>query len=199
MARAKILEIRWHARGGQGAKTAATLLAQVALNEGKYSQGFPDYGPERMGAPIRGYTRISEGEIRVHSAIDTPDVVVVLDDTLLDVVDVCDGIVENGIVIINTTDSADVARSKINLPDDSVPDGSVKVYTLDALQISIDEIGRPMPNTPMIGALIKVTGAVELETVYEDFKKKFLKKLGEKGVQGNIDAIRRAYEEVTEI
>ena len=185
----KLTEIRWHGRGGQGAKTAATLVAEVALNEGKYSQGFPEYGPERMGAPIRGYTRIAEQPIRLHCPISTPDAVVVLDATLLDTVDVADGLGPDGAIIVNTKASPAAIRKRLGL------DGG-KVYTVDATQIAIDEIGRPIPNTPMIGALIKVGGFMKLETVYKDIEHKFLKKLGERGVQGNINAVKRAYEEV---
>ena len=130
-----MVEIRWHARGGQGSKTAATLVAAVALEEGKYSQGFPDYGPEREGAPVRAYTRISEEPIRVHSAIYHPDIVVVLDPTLLDVVDVTEGLEEDGIVIINTPDSPAELKQKLGLKNG-------KVHTVDATKISIDEIGR---------------------------------------------------------
>lgn len=186
-----LLEIRWHARGGQGAKTAATLLASVAIEEGKYGQGFPDYGPERMGAPIRGYTRLSTKPIRIHSAIYHPDVVVVLDPTLLDAVDVCEGLKDGGSVIVNTDESPEEIRNKLGLAKEKA-----KVYTVDATRISIEEIGRPIPNTPMMGALVKVTGAIKLETVFRDIKKKFGKKFGEKIVQGNLNAIKRAYEEV---
>jgi len=186
----KLTEIRWHARGGQGAKTAATLIAEVALEEGKYGQGFPDYGPERMGAPIRGYTRISGDPIRVHSAIYSPNVVVVLDPTLLDVVDVCEGIADDGIVIINTNQSPDDVRGKLSKKE-------VQVFTIDASRISMEEIGRDIPNTPMIGALVRATGLLKLETIYNDLRKKFGKKFSEKIIQGNIDAIKRAHEEVT--
>lgn len=188
---AKMLEIRWHGRGGQGAKTAATLVAEVALGEGRYSQGFPDYGPERMGAPVRGFTRISEEPIRLHSAIERPDVVVVLDDTLLDVVDVCENLTSDGIVIVNSDKPAPELRTKLGLGEGQ------RLFAVNATQISIDELGRSMPNTPMIGALVKATGALGLDSVYKDIEKKFLKKFGDKVVRGNIQAVRRAHEEVT--
>lgn len=184
-----LTEIRWHGRGGQGAKTAATLVAEVALNEGKYSQGFPEYGPERMGAPIRGYTRISEEPIRLHCPIAHPDVVVVLDATLLVTQNVAEGIEEDGAIIVNTPESPAAIRERLGIDHG-------RIYTVNATQIAIEEIGRPIPNTPMIGALIKVGGFLQLETVYKDIEKKFLKKLGERGVQGNINAVKRAYEEV---
>jgi pyruvate ferredoxin oxidoreductase gamma subunit len=184
-----LTEIRWHGRGGQGAKTAATLVAEVALNEGKYSQGFPEYGPERMGAPIRGFTRISSEPIRLHCPIEQPDVVVVLDATLLDTQDLTEGLSKGGAIIVNTPEPPAAIRQRIG----STP---AKLYTVNATQIAIETIGRPIPNTPMIGALIRVGGFLQLETVYHDIKKKFLKKLGERGVSGNIEAVRRAYEEV---
>ena len=187
----KMLEIRWHARGGQGAKTAATLVAAVALEEGKFSQGFPDYGPEREGAPMRGYTRVSDTPIQVHSAVYTPDIVVVLDPTLLDSVDVTEGLKEGGVVLVNSNKDPKEIRKQLGM------DGQGKVYTVDATQISIDEIGRAFPNTPMLGALMKVVPVLKLETILHDVEKKFKSK-GDKVVQGNFRAIRRAFEEVKE-
>ena len=186
----KMVEIRWHARGGQGAKTAATLVAAVALEEGKFSQGFPDYGPEREGAPIRGYTRISDTPVQVHSAIYEPDIVVVLDSSLLDSVDVAEGLKPGGSILVNSADSPGGIRRKLGLKD-------AKVYTVDATQISIDEIGRAIPNTPMMGALMKIMPVLKIDTILHDVEKKFKSK-GEKIVQGNFRAIRRAFEEVKE-
>ena len=186
----EMTEIRWHARGGQGAKTAATLVAAVALEEGKFSQGFPDYGPEREGAPIRGYTRISDEPVRVHSAIYAPDIVVVLDPSLLESIDVTEGLKPGGIVLINSDQGPAALREKLGLTD-------AKVYTVDATQISIDEIGRPIPNTPMMGALMSIMPILKLETILADVEKKFKSK-GEQIVQGNFRAIRRAFEEVKE-
>jgi len=185
----RLTEIRWHGRGGQGAKTAATLVAEVALQEGKYSQGFPEYGPERMGAPIRGYTRISDAPIRLHCPITAPDVVVILDPTLIGVEDLADGLKPDGAIIVNTPESPAAIRAKLGIRHG-------KVYTVDATHIAIEEIGRPIPNTPMIGALIRVSGFMTLETVFHDIEKKFLKKLGQRVVEGNIRAIKRAHEEV---
>lgn len=185
----QLTEIRWHGRGGQGAKTAATMVAEAALDEGKYSQGFPEYGPERMGAPMRGYTRISNGPIRLHCPIIAPDVVVVLDASLIGTEDVAEGLEAEGAILINTPDSPAEMRKKLGIRQG-------KVYTVDATKIAIETIGRPIPNTPMIGALIRVSGFMKLETVYEDIRHKFLKKLGERGVQGNIAAVQRAYQEV---
>lgn len=185
---ASMTEIRWHARGGQGAKTAATLVAMVALQEGKHGQGFPYYGPERMGAPIQGFTRISDSPITVHSNIYEPDVVVVLDPTLLDVVDVCEGLDKDGMLLVNTPHAPADIRKQLNLEGRTV-------YTVDASQISLDEIGRNIPNTPMMGALAKVAPVVKLDTILEDVKHKF-QKMGEAVVKGNLRAIERAYEEV---
>jgi pyruvate ferredoxin oxidoreductase gamma subunit len=186
---ANLTEIRWHARGGQGAKTAATMLAEIVLNEGKYGQGFPDYGPERMGAPMRGFTRISDKPIRTHSAIYKPDVVIILDPTLLDVVDVLEGTDDNSIILINTSEP----KAKLV---DKLKSGKRKVAVLDATKIALETIGRPIPNTPMLGAFVKITGLIKLETLQEDLRKKFEKKFSEKIIQGNLDAINRAYEEV---
>ena len=184
-----LTEIRWHGRGGQGAKTAATMVAEAALDEGKFSQGFPEYGPERMGAPIRGYTRIAQVPIRLHCPITAPDVVVVLDPTLLTSANCASGLKPDGAIIVNTPETPADIRAKLGVTHG-------KVYTVDATTIAIEEIGRPIPNTPMIGALVKVGGFMKLETIYYDIEKKFLKKLGEKGVRGNCEAVRRAYEEV---
>ena len=184
-------EIRWHGRGGQGAKTAAQLMAKVAAEEGNHSQGCPEYGPERTGAPIRAYTRISEGPIDLHCAINEPDVVVVLDESLLDSESCIDGVKEGGKVLVNTTHSPQEMRSILGCPE------SVKVMTIDATGISIDEIGRPFPNTPMTGALIRATGAIKLESLFKDIEKKFKRK-GAQIVEGNIRCLKRAYDEVNE-
>jgi len=185
----QVIEIRWHGRGGQGVKTAATMFAEMAVTEGKYSQGFPEYGPERMGAPVAGYTRISSKPIRLHCTIEAPGTVVVLDETLLDTGNMIEGIRNGGAVIVNTARSPEEIRAKLG-------PGDYKAYVVDATKISIEEIGRPIPNTPMVGALIKVTGAIDLKTVEHAIEHKFGRKLGEKGVKGNIRAIERAHQEV---
>lgn len=186
---ANLTEIRWHARGGQGAKTAATMLAEIVLHEGKYGQGFPDYGPERMGAPMRGFTRISDEPIRAHCAINNPDVVIILDPTLLDSVDVLSGTDEDAVILINTHQTAEEVGKRLNL-------GKRKLGLLNATKIALDTIGRPIPNTPMLGALVKATGIVKLETLLIDLRVKFEKKFSEKVVTGNLDAVKRAHEEV---
>ncbi len=186
-----LIEIRWHGRGGQGAKTAAQLLAKVAALEGNHSQGSPEYGPERTGAPIKAYTRISTDHIDVHCGINEPDVVVVLDETLVESENCIEGLKPGGKILINTTLSPEEMRKKMGAPDD------ITVMTVDATGISIDEIGAPFPNTPMTGALVKATGAIKLESLYKDIEKKFKRK-GEQIVQGNIRTLQRAYEEVKE-
>ncbi|MFH1707360.1 MAG: 2-oxoacid:acceptor oxidoreductase family protein [Planctomycetota bacterium] len=186
---ATMTEIRWHGRGGQGAKTAATLVGEIAIEEGKYGQGFPEYGPERMGAPIRGFTRISDAPINQHCAIAHPDIVVILDPTLLEPVDVCENLKDNGIVIVNTHLDAAAIRPKLSKKN-------IRLFLVNATQIAMDTIGRPIPNTPMMGALIKAAGILKLETVEKDMIKKFSKKFSQKIVDANVTAVRRAFEEV---
>ena len=160
------LEIRWHGRGGQGAKTAALLLAEVAFKTGKNAQGFPEYGPERMGAPITAYDRISDKPIRVHSNIYDPQFVVVVDETLIEILDVTAGLREDGAIIINT------AKSK----EEIIPHlrgYKGKVYTIDARQIAMDTLGKNFPNTPMLAAIVKVTGIMNDEDFLKD-RKSFL-------------------------
>lgn len=185
----KLTEVRWHGRAGQGAKTAALLIAESALSEGKYIQGFPEYGPERQGAPMKAYTRISDSPIHIHSGVTNPDAVVVLDSSLLDVVDVTEGLPEEGVILVNTDEDPGKIRKKLNLSNG-------KVYTVNATSISLDILGRNLPNMPMVGALIKALPLLSLDTLLEGVKKKFGKKFSSKIVEGNISAIRKAYEEV---
>ena len=186
---AKLIEIRFHGRGGQGAKTAAQLLAETALGGGMYIQAFPEYGPERSGAPMRAYTRISDEPINLHCGVTSPEVVVVIDPTIMDTVDVAEGLGDEGILIVNTEEKPEAIRKKTNFKKG-------KVFTVKATRISLEILGKPMPNTPMLGALIKATGIIGIKDLEEKLKKKFLKKIGEKAVQGNIEAIKRAHEEV---
>lgn len=191
MENTNITEIVWHGRGGQGAKTAATLLAEVALTEGKYGQGFPEYGPERMGAPMRGYTRISKDPISLHCAVQTPDIIIVLDESLIGNVDIVGHMSDKAAVIINTQHTPAEMRKKL-----AIPAGKGKVFTVDATGIAIETIKRPIPNTPMLGALVKTTEVIKLDTVKDDMKHKFAKKFSAAVIQGNLDAIDRAYKEV---
>ena len=189
-----LIEIRWHGRGGQGAKTASLLLADAAFNTGKYIQGFPEYGPERMGAPITAYNRISSTPITIHSNIYEPVYVVVVDDGLLDVVDVTAGLKESGAIVINTTKTGDELKSKLK-------DYKGSIYTIDARKVSIEALGKYFPNTPMLAAIVKVSGIMNEDDFVKDmegsFKHKFAKK--PEVIEGNMKAIKLALEQVTKI
>ena len=189
-----LIEIRWHGRGGQGAKTASLLLADAAFNTGKYIQGFPEYGPESMGAPITAYNRISNNPITVHSNIYEPDYVVVVDDTLLETVNVTSGLKKDGAIVINTTKSADYLKSVLNGYEG-------KIYTIDARKVSMETLGRYFPNTPMLAAIVKVTNIMNPDDFLKDmegsFKHKFAKK--PEVIEGNMKALKMALQEVKEI
>ncbi len=189
-----MIEIRWHGRGGQGAKTASLLLADAAFNTGKYIQGFPEYGPERMGAPITAYNRISDEPITIHSNIYYPDYVVVVDDTLLESVDVTSGLKEDGAILINTTKPADVLRKELK-------GYKGDVYTLDARKISLETLGRYFPNTPMLAGIVKVSGIMTNEELIEDMKGSFKHKFAKKPevIDGNMKALEMALKEVKKI
>ena len=188
---AKLTEIRWHGRGGQGAKTASLLLADAAFNTGKYIQGFPEYGPERMGAPITAYNRISDERITIHSNIYEPNYVVVVDDSLIKSVPVTAGLKETGAIIVNTTKSPEEIR-------ESLGGYNGKICTIDAREISIDCLGAYFPNTPMLAAVIKVSGVMDENAFLADmegsFKHKFAKK--PEVIEGNMNALKRALQEV---
>ena len=190
----KAVEIRWHGRGGQGAKTAALLLADVTFNTGKYVQGFPEYGPERMGAPITAYNRIGDEPIRVHSNIYYPDFVVVVDDTLLEAVDVTKGLKKEGAIVINSARSAEEL-----LPYLKGYEG--KVYSIDARAVSIEALGKYFPNSPMLASIVKVSGLMEegkfLEEMENSFKHKFASK--PEVVAGNMKALTLALQAVKEV
>ena len=189
-----LVEIRWHGRGGQGAKTASLLLADAAFNTGKYIQGFPEYGPERMGAPITAYNRISTSPITIHSNIYEPDYVVVVDDTLLDVVPVTDGLKETGAIVINTTKSPEIIKKSLN-------GYTGAVYTIDARKISIETLGKYFPNTPMLAAIVKVSKIMTDEAFLEDMKGSFKHKFAKKPdvIEGNMKALKLALKEVAKI
>ena len=186
---AETLELRWHGRGGQGAKTAVFLLAESLIEQGKYAQGFPDYGPERMGAPIRGYNRISDEPIKLHCGVNKPEIVVVLDPTLIGTADITSGLRSGGTVLVNSPDAPEVMRKTLGLTGGSV-------YTVDATGIALAEIGKPIPNSPMIGALLKVTDLADIDDMAAIVGKKFEGKFGEAVVEGNKKAMKRAYQEV---
>jgi len=186
-----LTEIRWHARAGQGAVTAAKVVAETALSADQYMQAMPEYGPERMGAPIKAFTRICDEPIEIHNNIEYPDVVIVLDETLLDVVDVTEGMKPDGVLIINTCSPADAVKKALGVP------GTVKVATVDASGIALDTIKRDIPNTPIVGALIKVTGVIDLDVFKGLLAKNLGKKFGQEMIDANFSAVDRAYEEVT--
>ncbi len=189
-----MIEIRWHGRGGQGAKTASLLLADAAFNTGKYIQGFPEYGPERMGAPITAYNRISETPITIHSNIYEPDYVVVVDDTLLESVDVTSGLKETGAIVINTTKSAEQLKKELK-------GYSGEVYTIDARKISEEALGRYFPNTPMLAAIVKVSKIMTDDELLEDMKGSFKHKFAKKPevIDGNMKALEMALKEVKKV
>ena len=189
-----LIEIRWHGRGGQGAKTASLLLADAAFNTGKYIQGFPEYGPERMGAPITAYNRISSSPITIHSNIYNPDYVVVVDDALLESVNVTAGLKKEGAIIINTTKDANYIRNALKGYEG-------EIYTIDARKVSMEALGQYFPNTPMLAAIVKVSKIMSEEDFLQDmigsFKHKFAKK--PEVIEGNMKALELALKEVKKI
>ena len=189
-----LIEIRWHGRGGQGAKTASLLLADAAFNTGKYIQGFPEYGPERMGAPITAYNRISDKPITIHSNIYEPDYVVVVDDTLLETVPVTSGLKNTGAIVINTTKNAEEIKGLLKGYEG-------KVYKIDARKISEEALGRYFPNTPMLAAIVKVTGIMKDEELLADMQKSFKHKFAKKPevIDGNMKALELALKEIKKI
>jgi pyruvate ferredoxin oxidoreductase gamma subunit len=189
-----LVEIRWHGRGGQGAKTASLLLADAAFNTGKYIQGFPEYGPERMGAPITAYNRISDTPIRIHSNIYEPDYVVVVDDTLLESVDVTAGLKQDGAIVINTTKGKDYLDKVLRGYKGSV-------YTIDAKKVSLETLGKYFPNTPMLAAIVKVASIMEEKDFLADMKGSFGHKFAKKPevIEGNMKALELALKEVQKI
>lgn len=184
-----MIEICWHGRGGQGAKTASQFLGEAALDTGKYIQAFPEYGPERAGAPMRAFNRISEEPIYIHSPVTKPDIVVVIDPTLLGAVDVTEGLGENGVLLVNTDKSPQDIRKELNFKKG-------KVGTVDATKIALETLKIPMPNMPMLGALLKVNSVVSIEELSKRVKEKFLKKIGEEKTNANLEGIKRAYNEL---
>jgi pyruvate ferredoxin oxidoreductase gamma subunit len=189
---ADTVEIRWHGRGGQGTVTAAKVLADACLSGGRYVQAFPEYGPERAGAPLRAYNRVSSKQIRMHCPVLKPQVVSVVDATLIDSINVAEGATDNAIFIVNSSKDPKEIRAKLNAKPEQ------KVFTIDATKIALECIGRALPNSPMLGALCKVTGLITLEHLQEDVRKSFGKKFSQIIINGNLEATRRGYEEVKE-
>ena len=189
---ADTVEIRWHGRGGQGTVTAAKVLADACLSGGRHVQAFPEYGPERAGAPLKAYNRISSKELRMHCPVLNPRIVSVADSTLIDSINVAEGAKDDAMFVVNTAKEPQEIRAKLNASSGQ------KVFTVDASKIALDCIGRALPNAPMLGAICKITGLVTLEHLLEDVRKSFGKKFSQKIIDGNLEATRRGYEEVRE-
>jgi pyruvate ferredoxin oxidoreductase gamma subunit len=188
----EMMEIRWHGRGGQGTVTAAKVLADACLSGGRHVQAFPEYGPERAGAPLRAYNRISQKELRMHCPVLRPKVVSVVDATLLDGIDVTEGATADAMFVVNTSKKPEDIRAKLNAGLGQ------KVFTVDASKIAMECIGKALPNSSMLGAICKVTGLVSLDHLLDDVRNSFGKKFSQKIIDGNLEATRRGYEEVKE-
>ena len=193
-------ELRWHGRAQQGIVTAAKVLAETALHEGKYVQAFPEFGPERMGAPVKAFNRVSTESIKVHCQVTNPSIVMIADPTLIGMIlaggmetsgDVTSGATEDAVFIVNSPKSPEEMRKELEIKSDKV-----KVYTVDASAISTEVIGRHLPNTPMLGALCKVTGIVKLASLTDGFKENYASKYSEKVIAGNVKAMERGFDEV---
>jgi len=183
-----MFEIRIHGRGGQGAKSAAQFIADAAMEQGKFIQAFPEYGPERSGAPVASYVRISDEKILTRQPVANPDAVLVLDPTLTGTVDVAAGLGEKGILVVNTAKTAAEIKKQLGFPG--------KLYAVDASKIALKNIGKDIPNTAMIGALIKLTGIIGIKDLAENIRGKFLQKLGPEKTEGNVRAVELGYAEV---
>ncbi|KLO23712.1 MULTISPECIES: 2-oxoacid:acceptor oxidoreductase family protein [unclassified Marinitoga] len=184
----KYFEIRWHGRAGQGAKSASQFLTEAAVEAGKYSTAFPEYGAERSGAPMKAFNRIADVPIRIRSGIENPDVVVIFDDTMLGLPELTAGLSEDKIMLVNTVLSPEEVKERTGF--------SGKIYTIPATDIALEEIKRGIPNTVMIGALVKLTNIVPLDVVKAKVKKTFEKKFAPEVVEANIRAVERGYQEV---
>jgi len=185
----QLTEVRWHGRGGQGAKTAGYVLAVAAAEEGWNIQAFPEYGAERRGAPMRSYVRMSDGPIRLRSGVRSPNIVLVLDDSLLATENVTDGMTLEGVLIVNSDKDVETVRKLIG-------NAEVKLFVVNATQIAMDTIGRPIPNTPMLGALARATGLVSLDAMKRAVDRRLGGKLSPAAIEANYAAIQGAYEEV---
>ncbi len=188
---AQLTEVRFHGRGGQGAKTAGYILAVAAAEEGWKINAFPEYGAERRGAPMKSYVRISDEPIRLRSGVKHPDVVGVLDATLLTSENVTEGMKPGGVLVVNTDQSAEAIREQLGNPD-------VQVFVVNATQIAMDTIGRPIPNTPMLGAIAKAANLVSLDALKRAVDERLGGKLSKAALEANYAALQRAYEEVTQ-
>ena len=185
------IEVRWHGRAQQGIVTAAKVLGEACLMSGKFVQAFPEFGPERMGAPVRSYNRISDNPVRLHCQVTEPRYVLIADSTLIGTVGVTEGTPDDAVFIVNTHKNPKEMRTKLGL------DGSkARVYTLDASTISLETIGRVMPNTPLLGALAKATEFITLEALIDNFRVNYAKKFSSKVIEGNVEAMKRSFAEV---
>ncbi|MFQ5398708.1 MAG: 2-oxoacid:acceptor oxidoreductase family protein [Anaerolineae bacterium] len=182
-----VIEIRWHARAGQGAVTAAKALANAAIAEGKFIQAFPDYGPERMGAPVKAFNRISPKPIRTRGIVEYPSVVVVIDPSLIGA-EITEGTPDDALFVLNTTRTPAEVQETLG--------ANRRIFTVDANRIAQESIGLRKPNTPMLGALVKATSIIQLETLVTETEKNFARKYKQNVIDGNLEAIRRAYEDV---
>ncbi len=189
---AKTFEIRWHGRGGQGTVTAAKVLADACLSGGRYVQAFPEYGPERAGAPIRAFNRVSDHAIRMYGPVLHPKVVCIADATLIDAVNVIEGAPDDAVFVVNTSKDPKEVRASLGVKD------TQKVFAVNATKIAVESFGRPLPNSSMLGALNKAADVVEMDTLLDNVKKSFGKKFAQKIIDGNLDATRRGFEEVKE-
>ncbi|MFW5852959.1 MAG: 2-oxoacid:acceptor oxidoreductase family protein [Nanoarchaeota archaeon] len=185
---AEVYSIRFHGRGGQGAKTASAILAEAALHKGKFIQSFPEYGAERMGAPVKAFTRISDKPIRIHYGVKHPDLVVVVDFSLVNKINVTEGLTEQGKLLVNTPESPEKVKE--------ITKFNGEIHTIDASKIAVEEYRKNVPNTPLIGAIVKLTGIVDIEDVKKELEIKMKTKLGEDIFNKNISALERAYNEV---
>jgi len=183
-----IFEIRFHGRGGQGAKTAAALLAEAAIEQGKYVQSFPEYGAERQGAPVKAFTRISDKPIYLHSGVTNPNVVVVVDQTLLKSIPVTEGLDNDGLLIVNTNDTIESVKNLVGF--------NGRIIVIDAVKIALEELGKAITNTAMLGALEKATNIVDFEALKKHILKHFTYHLGKDLAIKNVKAFERAYNEV---
>ncbi len=189
---AEMVEIRWHGRGGQGTVTAAKVFADACLSGGRHVQAFPEYGPERSGAPLRAYNRVSSKELRMHCPVLRPGIVAIVDATLLDSINVMEGAPDDAVIVVNSAKDPKEIREKLKAKP------TQKVFTIDATRIALECIGRPLPNSPMVGVLAKVSGLISLDQILEDVKKSFGKKFSQKIIDGNLEAARKGYGEVRE-
>lgn len=188
----RTIEIRWHGRGGQGTVTAAKTFATACLHSGRYVQAFPEYGPERAGAPLQAYNRISPTKLQLHCPVSQPDIVAIVDASLINGVDVSAGMCNEGLFLVNTDKNHAIIKKKLQLKPKQ------KLYCLDASGIALACFGQPFPNSSMVGALGKISGLVDLNALLEDVENSFGKKFSKKVVSGNVEAVRRSWNEVIE-